>query len=150
MGKYFLQRFISMLFVLVAAIILVLFLLRTGNENSAVSDLELSFRTFLDHVLGVRPRTKEFLFGTPFLFIAYYYGYKDIRLPLLLMGAIGQISLVNTFAHIHTPLLISILRTVNGLWLGLIVGLLFLAAWKIVLWFWHKYVPLGKAETKNE
>ncbi len=138
------------IFCLVAAIILVLFLLRTGNENSAVSDLELSFRTFLDHVLGVRPRTKEFLFGTPFLFIAYYYGYKDIRLPLLLMGAIGQISLVNTFAHIHTPLLISILRTVNGLWLGLIVGLLFLAAWKIVLWFWHKYVPLGKAETKNE
>ena len=135
---------------MIAAAVLILFLLRTGNDNAAVSGIELTFRNFLDQILGIRPRTKEFLCGMPFLLITYYYGYhKDIRLPLLLLGAIGQISLVNTFAHIHTPIAISLWRTINGLWLGLLFGMLFLAVWKVVVFVWKKYVS-SEQEKANE
>ena len=43
-----------------------------------------------------------------------------LTIPLV----IGQISLVNTYAHIHTPLLISLQRSVNGLILGIVVAVI--------------------------
>lgn len=43
---------------------------RTGNDNPAgVSGFELKMRDVLDKILFVRPRTKEFLFGHPFLVV---------------------------------------------------------------------------------
>ena len=121
------------------------YLLRTGNDGPAASQLELGARDFLDRVFYVRPRTKEFLVGYPFLLFLYSYGYRDAFLPFLLFAVIGQVSLVNTFAHIHTPLLVSLLRVFNGLWLGLVAGLLLLAAaallpklWRNLPLFWRK------------
>ncbi|WP_031514078.1 DUF5693 family protein [Desulfofalx alkaliphila] len=106
---------------------------RTGNEAVAVSQLELQFRSFLDNLLGVRPRTKEFLLGHPAMLALLYFGYRDNRfLPLLVVGTIGQISLVNTFAHIHTPLIISLIRAGHGLWLGILIGVLLIAAYKVL------------------
>lgn len=106
------------------AVAVTVYVLRTGNEGMAVSGLELQFRSMLDQLLGVRPRTKEFLLGHPALLLLLIYGYRDNRfLPLLLLGAIGQASLVNTFAHIHTPLVVSLLRAFNGIWLGIVLGL---------------------------
>ncbi|MDD2220992.1 MAG: DUF5693 family protein [Clostridia bacterium] len=101
------------------------YLMRTGNDNpNSVSSLERLFRAHLSDLLYARPRTKEFAFGHPLLLIVYYYGYKYRMFPVLLLASIGQISLVNTFAHIHTPLVMSVLRTVNGLWLGIILGIM--------------------------
>ncbi|WP_238457742.1 DUF5693 family protein [Desulforamulus ferrireducens] len=106
------------------AVAVVIYVMRTGNEGMTVSGLELQFRSFLDQVLGVRPRTKEFLLGHPALLLLLLYGYRDNRfLPLLLLAAIGQASLVNTFAHIHTPLVISLIRAFHGVWLGILLGL---------------------------
>jgi membrane protein DedA with SNARE-associated domain len=88
----------------------------------------------MDNILGVRPRTKEFALGHPLMLLLCYLGYRNNRfLPILLLGAIGQVSLVNTFAHIHTPLLVSALRTVNGLWLGIIIGLILIGIVTAVL-----------------
>jgi hypothetical protein len=42
---------------------------------------------------------------------------------LSLLAVIGQLNIINSFAHIYTPLLISLLRTVHGLWIGLLLGL---------------------------
>ncbi|MGI5891406.1 MAG: DUF5693 family protein [Bacillota bacterium] len=113
--------------ILLAAI--AFYLMRTGNDNpNAVSDWERSFRAAMDHLMVVRPRTKEFLLGHPLLLLLCYLGYRNNKfLPILLLGAIGQVSLVNTFAHIHTPLLVSALRTVNGLILGIVLGLILIA-----------------------
>ncbi|MGE5578150.1 MAG: DUF5693 family protein [Syntrophothermus sp.] len=47
--------------------------------------------------------------------------------PLLLAGVIGQLSMVNTFAHIHTPLAVSALRTALGLVFGSLIGILAIA-----------------------
>ncbi|MCS6861723.1 MAG: DUF5693 family protein, partial [Abditibacteriales bacterium] len=103
-----------------------LWIARTGNEPGVgVSEWELRFRSLLERVLIARPRTKEFLLGHPALLLAAFLaarGEKRYVIPLLLIGAIGQTSLLNTFCHIHTPLHVSLLRTFNGLWLGAGIG----------------------------
>jgi len=111
-------------------VVLAVYLLRTGNDNAAVPGWELAMRAKLEYLLAVRPRTKEFLIGHPLMILMCWLGYRDRYLPILLVGAIGQVSIVNTFAHIHTPLLISLHRAFNGVWLGTILGLLLiLACW---------------------
>ena len=110
-----------------AMIIVGFAMLRTGNDpGMGVSGLELKFRAILDQVMMVRPRTKEFLIGHPALFMGIGLLLTRRRawgLPLLAFGMLGQVSLLNTFCHIHTPLYISILRAANGLILGLLIGL---------------------------
>ncbi|MDO4542639.1 MAG: DUF5693 family protein [Bacillota bacterium] len=107
----------------VLAVALLILLLRSGNDGLEVSSLELAFRNKLEELLIVRPRTKEFIIGAPCMLLALYYGYKDYLVPLWLLGAIGQVSILNTFCHLHTPLTVSLLRTFNGLWLGILIGL---------------------------
>lgn len=110
------------LFVLAA---LAVFIIRTGNEGTfLVSSWETAFREALDRLMGVRPRTKEFLLGHPFMLAVLYYGFDLRKSAVLLFGLIGQISLINTYAHIHTPLLISLTRTFHGLWLGILIGII--------------------------
>ncbi len=106
----------------VAAGLLLIYMLRSGNSSVGVSDMERAFRAFLDKVLVVRPRTKEFMFAHPIMLAMLYFGYRQKLWPLVLLGAIGQVSLVNTFEHLHTPVLVSLLRTANGLALGLVIG----------------------------
>lgn len=132
--RRFLDRPILMKYAAVAAVAAVVgavYLMRTGNEPTMlVSGLEMKLRTVLEQVLVVRPRTKEFLLGHPWLLLLLFTGYLDARyLPLVALGVIGQISLVNTFAHLHTPLLVSLFRAFNGVWLGVIIGLALIAAW---------------------
>ncbi len=120
--------------VLLALVILAavgLMLLRTGNEApGAVPDWELRLRALLETVMNVRPRTKEFLIGHPALVIgAAMLLMRQTRfLPLtMFLATIGQVSLVNTFCHLHSPLLVSLQRTGWGILLG--VGLGLLALW---------------------
>lgn len=106
--------------------------IRTGNDNpAAVSDLELRFRSLLDALLYVRPRTKELFIGHPMLVVAL--GLMALRrsgnqkvggwLALVLaMAWIGQTSIVNTLCHLHTPLSIGLTRIVVGLATGGILG----------------------------
>jgi len=103
----------------------IVYVLRTGNEApELVSEFEVSVRQILKNILGVRPRTKEFLIGHPLTIVLLYYGYKLEVFPLVMVGLIGQISIINTYAHLHTPLMVSLLRTANGLWIGILIGVL--------------------------
>jgi len=106
---------------------LMLFIARSSNFVIPVPALEKSLRAALEQVLLVRPRTKEFLIGYPVLILAAYLLQKNRRewlWLLLAIGVIGPISLLNTFTHIHTPLIISIIRSVIGIVLGAVLGLL--------------------------
>jgi NhaP-type Na+/H+ or K+/H+ antiporter len=47
-------------------------------------------------------------------------------------AVIGLASMMNTFSHAHTPIVLSLLRTVHGIWLGIIIGVLLVFALK---WF---------------
>lgn len=107
--------------------------LRSGNDPGVgVSGAEMSLRGLLNKILFVRPRTKEFLFGHPLMVagLASAFAGKRKWLNLFLAaGAIGQASLLNTFCHIHTPLLFSLVRGLLGWLLGAFIGIvLFLIA----------------------
>jgi hypothetical protein len=115
---------------------------RTGNDNpAAVSDTEIKIRNLLDAILFVRPRTKEFLIGHPFLIIGIgmlislrkgepnFQNWKGWITLFLMLGAIGETSIVNTMCHIHTPLTISLARIGVGFIAG---GILGGAAWVVL------------------
>lgn len=114
-------------------------LLRSDNIPEALA-VEEQLRFFLHDALGVRPRTKEFLIGHPIMILLLYLGYSSRTLPLLMIGMVGQVSLVNTFAHIHTPFLISLIRTGNGLLLGIISGIILITLYYLaVKWREKRY-----------
>ena len=109
-------------------------LMRSGNESAvAPSAIELKLRNALESLLIVRPRTKEFLIGYPALMLVIALALRGRRqwLPLLaLLATMGQISLLNTFCHFHIPLLVSLLRTLHGFWIGALVGLVVVLVWQ--------------------
>jgi hypothetical protein len=111
---------------LIALAIVVVIVLRSGNDPGVgVSSTELSFRTLLNRVFFVRPRTKEFLFGYPLLVFGLALaatGRRNWLLLFLCAGAIAQADLLDTFCHIHTPLLISVIRSLLGWILGALIG----------------------------
>ena len=102
-------------------------LARTGNEPGVgVSGFELKLRSVLDRVLPIRPRTKEFLIGHPIMVLGlgmWWRGRRKWALPLFVVGVIGQVSFLNTFCHIHTPLRLSFIRDITGLVLGTLIGI---------------------------
>lgn len=109
----------------VVAMALLIYVSRTGNEAGEISGLEAAMRQFLNDTMGVRPRSKEFLIGYPATILYLMYANKRPALWVLTIPlVIGQISLVNTYAHIHTPLLISLQRSANGLILGIVVAVI--------------------------
>lgn len=135
--KKFLRNPITYLTLVVVGILgiaLIIYVQRTGNTGQT-SAYEVMFRNALRKILGVRPRTKEFLIGHPLMLMMLYYGYKEKYFPLLLGAVIGQISLVNTYAHIHTPIMISLIRSFHGIWIGIIGGviLILMVNWIIKL-----------------
>jgi len=121
---------------------------RSGNDGPAgVIGGELEFRGLLERILPVRPRTKEFLLGFPALTVGLWWyaraGYDARNLGnnagwvalLIMLGAIASTDVVNTFCHIHTPVLLSLLRVFEGLVLGCILGgIVVLVGSRYVVW----------------
>jgi hypothetical protein len=120
---------------LVAVVVLLALLVaRSGNDAGVgVSALELRFRSLLDRVLFVRPRTKEFLIGHPALLLGLVLTALPYRrkwaLPLLLVGMVGQTGMLNSFCHLHTPIFVTVIRSANGLWTGAVLGVLAALLW---------------------
>lgn len=116
----------------ILGIIVLYYLSRSGNE-ATISQLEVKFRKLLQTNLDIRPRTKEFLFAYPLFVLAIYLSYYYKRAVYLLVAAsMGQLSIVSTFTHLHTPYTVSVIRTGIGLVLGLIIGLILIVVWRIL------------------
>lgn len=112
----------ALLFILAVAAVGAYYLLRTGNSGVAAG-WELAARTYLENALGARPRTKEFLIGYPLLLACgYWSGRTKWGVWLAVAGAVGPVSAVGTFAHLHTPLDVSLLRTFYGIAFGAAIG----------------------------
>ncbi|MFX3634068.1 MAG: DUF5693 family protein [Candidatus Pristimantibacillus sp.] len=120
------------------------YLSRTGNAGTTLP-LEPQFRAFLESTFGVRPRNKEFLLSHP-LFIAGLFLALRYRAAwvLIIVGSIGQLSMVDTFAHIHTPIYISLIRVALGLGLGAIFGIILIGIWQLLEGAWRKWSPALK------
>jgi hypothetical protein len=102
-----------------ALAIAAIMLARSGNFSAEWMHPDSGLRSTLENLLVIRPRTKELLIGQPFLYLGFAFGS-----PLLtLIGFIGQISIINTFLHAHSPVVVSIIRTIYGQVFGLLAGL---------------------------
>ena len=111
--------------VLLVGLAAVVLLARSGNFGLPLLGIEERLRTVLEDLLVARPRTKEYLIGHPALVLAgaaVALGWRAWVLPLAAVAAVGQGGIMNSFSHIHTPLLYTVWRTVNALWLGGIIG----------------------------
>lgn len=106
---------------------------RTGNTSSVPAPaFELKLRHLLETLFYARPRTREFLIGHPaFVLIPMAISRqwpKLLHYILVVVATIGQLSVVETFAHIRTPICTSLVRGLCGLSLGALCGLCLLIA----------------------
>ena len=121
----------------IAAVLLgaaAVYVARSGNQSDITpSTFELSLRSGLTSVLGVRPRFKEFLVGFPLMMLL------PVLLPahrramgwLFALGiGVGTADIVDTFSHLHTPLVVSCVRIINGAVVGALVGALAIALYR--------------------
>lgn len=115
--------------------------LRRGNATGAsVSSVEADARTAIQDSI-VRPRFKE-VAAHPLGILGLSGKVPSYFGPLLILaGVVGQSSILNTFSHFHTPLLISATRCFLGLGLGLLIGLIAVQALKFGIQLWNN-IPL--------
>lgn len=125
----------------VLGVIALYYMSRTGNAGTLLPG-EAQFRSFLENTFGVRPRNKEFLLAHP-LFLAGVFAAFRYRWAIyaMIVAVMGQLSMVDTFAHIHTPAVLSLIRGLLGLGLGLLVGLIAVLIWHIIERCWDKWSP---------
>jgi hypothetical protein len=127
-----------LIYQLIAAFVLLgvayLYVSRSGNQSDvAPSAFELSLRSGLTAVLGVRPRFKEFLIGFPLMMLlpALTLRHRQVFGWLFALGiGIGTADMIDTFSHLHTPLEVSLIRLLNGLVIGCIVGAIAVLAYR--------------------
>jgi hypothetical protein len=97
-----------------------------SDNASFVPGWEIHFRDFLERLMWVRPRTKEFLVGYPCM-IVYFVAEKrglieNYREVFRLGASMAFAGAVNSFCHFHTILILSVIRVVNGWLLGIVIG----------------------------
>ena len=132
------KTLLGLFVVLVAAVV---FVARSGHTmGMPVSATELKLRAFLEQAMYARPRTKEFMIGHPAFLLAAMAWFRKwptmVLFVLVTVATIGQGSMVETFAHMRSPILMSTARGLGGLVLGAGIG----AVCMILVDMWLKYV----------
>lgn len=136
----FLDTNIKIKYVIGGLVLLVvgyIYIARTGHETEIQpTNLEMIFRNFLENELLARPRNKEFLIAFPSIIACIYMAYKKYDkfiLPFAFAGSIGFTSVLNTFSHLRSPLYLSSVRTIYGIILGGILGIIAIIALEILI-----------------
>ncbi|MCX7781747.1 MAG: DUF5693 family protein [Negativicutes bacterium] len=117
------------------------FIGRSGHTAGVpVPAIELKFRAFLENVMSARPRSKE-VFGHPAFLLAAMAFYRNwprvVQLVLVIGATIALGSMVETFAHLRTPVFMSLTRGFNGLLLGAALGILASIAFQVLHYLTH-------------
>lgn len=102
---------------------------RSGHTAGVpVPAIELKLRRFLEYAVYARPRGKEFMIAHPAYFLAVMAMYRKwpqtLHYTLVMLATIGQGSLVETFAHMRTPVFMSFVRALDGLLAGAAIGII--------------------------
>lgn len=104
------------------AVVGYVFIGRSGNNGAPVPGFEIALRRFLENAMYARPREKEFLFGHPAVLLAMTALYRKwpqiLHYFLIVAVTIGQGSMVETFAHMRSPYMLSFIRGLDGLMAG--------------------------------
>ena len=112
------------IFVLLAFVVLIA---RSGHTSGMpVSGMEIKIRAMLEQLFYARPRSKEIFIGHPAFVMAmaaFLQKFpKSICFVLTIVATIGQSSMVETFAHMRTPIFMSFMRGVDGVLPGALIG----------------------------
>ncbi len=114
-----------------------MFVGRSGNNMAPVPAFEIALRRFLEDTMYARPREKEFLFGHPAVFLALAAAWHKwpqlLHYFLIIAVTIGQGSMVETFAHMRSPFILSFIRGLDGLAAGTAAGIFAVIAAVILL-----------------
>ncbi|MBQ7723529.1 MAG: hypothetical protein IJT57_04320, partial [Selenomonadaceae bacterium] len=118
------KALVALMIVMGAVVVLIA---RSGHTSGMpVSGLEIKIRNFLEQIFYARPRSKEIFFGHPAFMLAMAAFLKRfpkmICFMLVMAATIGQSSMVETFAHMRTPIFMSLMRGIDGLIPGAIIG----------------------------
>ncbi|MBS3900060.1 MAG: hypothetical protein KGZ54_11070 [Dethiobacter sp.] len=142
-------KIIYLLSLLILVTVGFLYVARTGNVPGVpVLALELHLRELLDSFLVVRPRFKEFLFAYPAALLGLTLLARGSRsamtTALVVIGAIAPISMANTFMHFTTPTAFysALFRSFNGLWTGVVVGLILYGIFIFITRVWENKVKM--------
>ena len=122
-----------------------------------VSQTELRFRAFLEQAFYARPRTKELMIGHPAFMLAAMAALRKwptmVFFALVLVATIGQGSMVETFAHMRTPVYMSFMRGIGGIVLGAGIGavaMILVELWQAVMARARKANAAEKKESKAD
>lgn len=99
---------------------------RSGDHPGWTTEAETALRDVLEHTLFVRPRTKELLFAAPCIPLFLWACHRRKPVFQLLFGlgvTLESVSVTNTFCHAVAPLSVSVIRSLLGLVIGVVLGL---------------------------
>ncbi len=128
----------------VLGVIAIIFVGRSGHSAGVpVPALEIKLRVLLEQLMYARPREKEFLVGHPAFYLAALAVYQKWprlwQLLLVMAATIGQGSLVQTFCHMRTPVLMSYIRALDGFALGVVIGIIVMMVVALLLPYVRKW-----------
>ena len=117
----------------IVAIAFVILIARSGHTaGMPVPGIEVKFRAALENLFYARPRSKEILIGHPAFMLGIMAFFKKfpkmVLLFLVIAATLGQSSMVETFAHMRTPIYMSFMRGIDGLIVGAVLGIIPIAA----------------------
>lgn len=136
----------------VALIAAVIFIGRSGHTAGVpVPGIELKLRAFLEQAFYARPRSKELFIGHPafiLMMMAWYRKWPSaVFFILTIIATIGQGSMVETFAHMRTPVFMSLVRGIDGVIWGCILGCIIMGA----LYLWQYFTSsTDRSKSLNE
>lgn len=131
--------------VFIGVVALALVFMRRGNfPIIGVSSSELALRDVLGQYFA-RPRFKELL-GHPLAVLALTNSRwaEWIKGTLLTAGIVAQATILNSFSHYHTPVMISLERTIAALVIGGLVGLLLIPLSRFAVYIVKRWLQTAK------
>lgn len=148
--RSFLEQKIKVRHILLIGIflgILGLLLIRSGHESGfSPQKLELLFRNLLERYIPARPRTKTILFGFPAIILMSFLRVRkkgSTFYPFLAIAAsIGFTGVMNSFAHIRTPILVTLQRYVFEIGISLLVSSVYISFIAIIFRIAEKRKPI--------
>lgn len=124
--------------ILVLLFVAFYFVGRSGHTGGVpVPAIELKMRALLEQLMYARPRQKEFMIGHPAFFLTVLAVYRCAprwwQFVLVCGAVIGQGSLVQTFCHMRTPVIMSFIRALDGYASGAALGIIaVVAVWLLI------------------
>ena len=117
---------------------------RSGHTAGfGVPGWEIKLRSFLEGAFFTRPRSKELFIGHPALVLATYFWLSRsprwLQFGATVAGSIGIASMVETFAHVRSPLILSVVRGIDGIWPGALLGVLGILIFHLLYLGWKRW-----------